>query len=86
MSDTTGIMNAVADYIMENFGLEREDLEEDTPLFSSNLLDSFAMVDLVSFIETQSGVRFEVLDMHFGNLDSLTKINGIVAKKLGQAA
>jgi acyl carrier protein len=86
MTDTKSIMTAIADYIVENFGLESEDLEYDTPLFSSNLLDSFAMVDLVSFIESQSGVRFAVLDMHFGNLDTLDKIQAILAKKLSQVA
>lgn len=84
MTDIASIMTAIADYIVENFELESEDLEQDTPLFSSSLLDSFAMVDLVSFIENQSGARFEVLDMHLGNLDSLDKIEGILAKKLGQ--
>ena len=38
-------------YLHEKQGLEPEDFEDDTLLFSSGLIDSFSMVDLIIFTE-----------------------------------
>ena len=44
-------------YLGDRMGLDTASLADETPLFSSNLLDSFSMVDLIMFIEKESGVR-----------------------------
>lgn len=61
-------------YLGERMGLEAASLEDDTPLFSSNLLDSFSMVDLIMFIEKEGGVRLDPADVSLDNLDSIGRI------------
>lgn len=72
---------ALLSYLADNFDVDAEDIEDDTPLFSSSLLDSFGMVDLVAFIETEAKVKFETLDMHLDNLDSVQQILIFVSRK-----
>lgn len=71
------------EYLTSNFEVDDDDIEDDTPLFSSSLLDSFGMIDLVSFIEKTAGVKFETLDLHMDNVDSVDKILAFVASKKG---
>ena len=61
-------------YLGNRMGLDTATLEENTPLFSSNLLDSFSMVDLIMFIEKEGGVRLDPADVSLDNLDSIGRI------------
>jgi acyl carrier protein len=75
------IRNALLSYLADNFDVDMEDIEDDTPLFSSSLLDSFGMIDLVGFIEIEAAVKFGALDMHLDNLDSVRQILAFVETK-----
>ena len=75
------IKDALLTYLADNFDVDMEDIEDDTPLFSSNLLDSFGMIDLVSFIESEAAVKFGALDMHLDNLDSVNQILAFIESK-----
>ena len=61
-------------YLGDRMGLDTASLADETPLFSSNLLDSFSMVDLIMFIEKESGVRLNPTDVSLDNLDSIDRI------------
>ena len=82
IENTMGIIkDALLTYLADNFDVDMEDIEDDTPLFSSNLLDSFGMIDLVSFIESEAAVKFGALDMHLDNLDSVNQILAFIESK-----
>jgi acyl carrier protein len=66
--------NALMAYLSDRMGLDRQSVAMDTPLFSSNLLDSFSMVDLIMFIEKESGVKLDPADVSLDNLDSVERI------------
>ena len=66
-------------YLHERMGLNLADLQDDTPLFSSNLLDSFSMVDLIMFVEAEVGFRVEPADVTLDNFDSIARILAFVA-------
>jgi acyl carrier protein len=65
-------------YLHEKQGLELEDFEDDTLLFSSGLLDSFSMVDLIMFIENASGLRVHPAEVTLDNFDSIDRILAFV--------
>ena len=73
-------------YLHEKQGLEPEDFEDDTLLFSSGLLDSFSMVDLIMFIEDTAGVRVHPVDVTLDNFDSIDRILAFVETRCAQAA
>ena len=60
--------------LIKEFNLERVEITEDTPLFSSNLLDSFSMVDLVRIVEEMTGSRIRPTDLTLENFDSISRI------------
>ncbi len=73
-------------YLHEQQGLEPEDFEDDTLLFSSGLIDSFSMVDLIIFIEDTEGVRVHPADVTLDNFDSIERILAFVEARCGEAA
>jgi len=65
-------------YLHEKQGLELEDFEDDTLLFSSGLIDSFSMVTLIMFIEDTGGLRVHPTDVTLDNFDSIDRILAFV--------
>lgn len=51
-----------------------EALTADTPLFSSGLLDSVAMVTLITFIEEEAGADVRPSDVTLDNFDTAARI------------
>ena len=66
-------------YLHDRMGLNLADLQDDTPLFSTNLLDSFSMVDLIMFIEAEAGFRVQPADVTLVNFAPIAGILGFVA-------
>ncbi len=72
---------SLLDYFSSRMGVDTNGVDEQTPLFSSNLLDSFSMVDLIMFIEKEGGIKMDVWDVTLDNLDSIGKILELVELK-----
>jgi acyl carrier protein len=70
--DKSDLRRTLLAYIEDNFDVEG--IGDDTPLFSSNLLDSFSMVELVTFVEREMNIRIGAMDIHLDNLDSVERI------------
>jgi acyl carrier protein len=68
-------------YLHEKQGLEAEDFDDDTLLFSSGLIDSFSMVDLIMFIENTAGFHVHPADVTLDNFDSIDRILAFVAAR-----
>jgi acyl carrier protein len=69
-------------FLSEAYQVRDSDVDRDTPLFSSGLLDSFAMVELVSFVERLVKTRVRARDVTLENFDSI----GRIVAYLGRAA
>lgn len=72
--------DTIADHIARTCGVKRALVEPTTPLFSSGLLDSFAMVDLVSFLEKETGSRFRTMDLTLENFDTIDRMLSLAAR------
>ena len=67
--------DALIDYLQNKQGIDPSSIEsDDAELFSSGLIDSFSMVDLIQFIETEGGFKMNPSDVNLDNLDSITRI------------
>lgn len=60
-------------FLKETLQVE-EDLDADTSLFSSGLLDSVAMMTLIAFVEEQSGIDVRPQDVTLENFDTPARI------------
>ena len=71
---------ALIDHMKERMGLDPEGVDDDTPLFSTGLLDSFSMVDLIFYIESHTGRRMSPGEVSLDNLDTIGGVLGYVAR------
>ena len=55
-------------------GLKTEEIGSDIPLLSSGRLDSFELLELVNFLEGQTGRSVRPIDINLGNFDTISKI------------
>ena len=68
-------------YLEESAGIDPTQIDETTELFSSGMIDSFAMVDLLVFLEKHTGARPGPEDISLDNLDSVQRILAFAASR-----
>ncbi len=73
-------------YLRDELGVETDGIDRTTPLVSSNIIDSFSLVDFVGFIEHKAGVQFGAADATIENLDSIELILSLVERTLSDGA
>lgn len=61
------------DYLQNDMSID-EALEEDSALFSTGLLDSVSMMNLILFIEQRSGAEVRPADVTLENFDTPARI------------
>ena len=64
----------ILDHLGSRMGVDTAGLDDETPLFSGGILDSFSMVDLILFIESATGQRMSPTEVNLDNLDSVARI------------
>lgn len=67
------------EFLKNKMGVDTSDIEKDTKLFSSGILDSFSMVELVIFIEKSADIKLNPTDLRLDNLDSIERILNFIA-------
>ena len=78
------IPQTVKDFILKEF-LEGEDpseLQSDTPLLTTGILDSLATLKLVAFLETEFDIAVEAHEADAENLNTIADISDLVRSKL----
>jgi len=68
-------------YLQSNFGVDVSDVDESTELFSTGLLDSFSVADMLMFIEDNGKFIVEPEEITYDNIDSVEKILEYARKK-----
>jgi acyl carrier protein len=84
MSDTQKISDKVKAYILREFlpGEDPSELTEDTPLFTTGILDSIATLKLVTYLEEEFDITIEAHEADAENLNTITDISKLVSTKL----
>jgi acyl carrier protein len=72
---------ALIRFVCDRFSLEAGSVDATTPLFSSGLLDSFHLLELVAHVEEQAGIRISPGEISLDNLDSAERIVRFVEGK-----
>lgn len=75
MSDTK---TQIKEFITTELGVSLDALEETTPLFTSGAIDSFAMIELLAFLEQSLGAQIDIADMNIEQLDTIESIANLV--------
>ncbi|MFO0949284.1 MAG: acyl carrier protein [Planctomycetota bacterium] len=61
-------------YLRETVPFDLGEVDEETPLFSSRMIDSYAMVGLMRFIETEACFRVAAFEVSLENFDTVGRI------------
>jgi acyl carrier protein len=65
---------SISKFLKDQVGLDTSAVTSDTALFTSNLLDSFSLVDLILFVESGTGRKIDPDDVRIENFDSISRI------------
>ena len=63
--------DVIVEFLRESCGLGPDAYERTTPLFSSGLLDSFALVAMLSFAEERFGIRLVLPELSQDTVDTV---------------
>lgn len=77
----TPVIDSVTAYIRKESGYDG-DIDPDTDLLTSQILDSYSVVSLAVFIQEEFGVELDESELTRENLSRLSAIAALVARKL----
>ena len=64
---------------------ESQDLQDDTALLSSGIIDSIGVVGLIDFIENRFKIEFMPREIGRDSLETIDSIEKVIKAKLGSA-
>jgi acyl carrier protein len=84
MPDANAVKSAVKAFILEQFlpGEDPSELTDSVELMTLGILDSMAIMQLVSFMEERFGVSFEANELGKDHMNTLDSIAALVVSKL----
>lgn len=68
------------DFLRNKLRVDDSQVHKDSALFSTGLIDSFALVTLLAYIEKAAGVRIAPTDVTLDNFDSIERILEFAAR------
>jgi len=71
----------ICSLVATTFSLQADSVSEETSLFSTGLLDSFHLVELIAVLEKRSGRRIRAGDVNLENLDTPRRIAAFLASQ-----
>lgn len=60
-------------FIRDDLNIE-DDIDTETELFSTGILDSVAMMNIIGFVEEKSGIEVRPADVTLENFDTVQRI------------
>ena len=68
------------EFLQQELAVDTTDLVVSTPLFSAGIMDSFAIITLMTFLETEGGISIDPVDVNLENMDSIQRIMNYVSR------
>jgi acyl carrier protein len=76
----SGYVEEIKNFLSKKYKNSKS-IKESDPLFEKGIIDSFGVVELVSFLESKFGVVFDSVDLTRDNFLNIKSISRIVEKK-----
>lgn len=68
----------IKNYIVDNMGIDLENIGDAEPLFTSGVLDSFALMELLAFMEQDLGADIDFTEIYIEKIDSIDSLAALV--------
>ena len=72
-------------FLGDDLSIDTAGITPAEPLFSSGIVDSFALITLMTFIESQCGFRIGPMEVTLENFDSIDRILRFAERKTREA-
>jgi acyl carrier protein len=69
-------------FLGDELNVDTSSIVADEPLFSTGVIDSFALITLMTYLETQCGFRIAPMEVTLDNFDSIERILRFAERKL----
>lgn len=73
--------NQILEYLDVDLGIQTDDIAVDTLLFSEGVIDSFALVNLMMFIEKNAGIKIDAGAVNLENFDTIERMLAYIARQ-----
>lgn len=73
-------LNRLLDFICKNFSVEREDIDLDKSLVDEGIIDSFGLIEIASYLETEFSVSVKQDNMTRENFGSANRIVNFIER------
>lgn len=74
-----GYKDEISGYIRKKYNVDN--LQDDTSLFASGIIDSFGILEIVAYLEQKYSLRLESKDLTKENLETVIAISRLVGAK-----
>ena len=71
----------IKEFILEERSLRDLDINDETPLISSGIIDSITTLSLIDFIEKSFNIEFEPYEVDQENLNTINRITDFILEK-----
>ena len=71
-------------FLGDDLNIDTAGISPANPLFNSGIVDSFALVTLMTFLESQCGFRIGPMEVTLENFDSIERILQFAERKVQQ--
>ena len=84
MAEMSEVETELTEYILTQIVKRpKQQLDRNTALISSGLIDSFHLVDLAIFIEEKFGVRIDDSELNADTFDTVSQLSGLIRQRQG---
>ena len=81
------IAEEIRKFLLEDpeFGFSAQDLSANQSLLTAGLIDSLAVLDVITFLESRFNVQFEAEDLTGENFDRISSMAALVRSRMSSA-
>ena len=65
------VLEKIRGYLGDELGLDLREVSDSSPLFTSGLIDSFALIELLAFMESDMGAEIDIAELDVSQLDTI---------------
>ncbi|MBF9030047.1 hypothetical protein HKCCE3408_06545 [Rhodobacterales bacterium HKCCE3408] len=69
----------IVDFFRDYAGVDMSEISRSDPLFSSGLVDSMTLIELLAFLEAEFGVEVSMADLRLDDIDTLDGISSYIS-------
>ena len=67
----------IREYLENDLGVNVSSIKDDDLLFTSGLIDSFALIELLSFLESEFSCKIDIAQLSLDDLDTIEALSAI---------